>query len=145
MAHLNLTSAALLPRLQSALQGTDGRRGTPTRPYRRDAIGWLIWRIVSPSGGVKTNTVAAYAPVTSHRIDDVVSRFVSLQAALVECVREAEGLPLERIKVPSLIDDRLTVNLYSALTLVPRHQHRHLHQAEQAARLCAQGVPAAAV
>jgi hypothetical protein len=137
LAHLNLTSCALLPALRAALQEADNRREPAPRRYRRDAMGWLVWQIVAPSGGMKTRTVAAFEPATAHPVDMVVSQFASLQRDLIACVRDADGLPLDRIKVQSPLDGRVKVNLYSALTLVPRHQHRHLHQAEAAARLSA--------
>ena len=65
----------------------------------------------------------------------LVAEFRALQADLLACVAAASGLPLDRITVASPVDARLRCNLYAALTLVPRHQHRHLLQAERAARL----------
>ena len=70
---------------------------------------------------------------TASPVDRVVSDFTRLQSAFVACVHAADGLPLDRVTVQSPFDTRIAVNLYSALALVPRHQHRHLHQAEQAA------------
>jgi hypothetical protein len=146
VTHLNLMSEALLPLLRTSLQRADARRELPPRRYHRDALGWLVWQIVGPSGRVKTTTVAAFEPIAAHPVDSVVSQFAGFQTALIACVREADGLPLERVKVPSPIDGRIKVNLYSALTLVPRHQHRHLRQAElAAAQLHAMRVPAVAV
>ena len=50
-----------------------------------------------------------------------------------EVTRQADGLPLDRILVESPFDARVRYNLYSALVMLPRHQHRHLDQAEAAA------------
>jgi hypothetical protein len=135
ITHLNLTSATLLPLLRDALRVACERREPAPRRYRRDAAGWLVWQIVAPSGGVKTTTIAALEPREASPIDSVVSQFGDFQTALVACVRGADGLPLDRVKVQSPFDTRITVNLYSALTLVPRHQHRHLHQAVRAAQV----------
>jgi hypothetical protein len=103
-------------------------------------MGWLVWHIVAPSGGVKTTTVVAFEPTSTSPVDSVVNGFMGLQTALIACVREANGLPLDRIKVQSPFDARIKVNLYSALALVPRHQHRHLRQAERAALRKASGL-----
>ena len=100
-------------------------------------MGWLVSQIVAPSGGMKTTTVVAFEPMTSFPVESVVSQFTGFQTTLIACVHQADGLPLDRIKVQSPFDTRIKVNLYSALTLVPRHQHRHLHQAERAAQVCA--------
>jgi hypothetical protein len=45
--------------------------------------------------------------------------------------RDVDGLPVDRIKITSPFDARLKYNLYAALTILPRHQHRHLWQAER--------------
>jgi len=45
--------------------------------------------------------------------------------------READGLPVDRIRIASPFDARLKYSLYAALTILPRHQHRHLWQAER--------------
>jgi hypothetical protein len=49
-------------------------------------------------------------------------------------VHEAEGLPLHRVKIVSPFNARVRYNLFSALSILPRHQHRHLWQAELAGR-----------
>jgi hypothetical protein len=67
-----------------------------------------------------------------------------LQAEIVSCVREADGLPIDRVTVISPLDVRVKYNLYSMFTLVPRHQQRHLLQARRAVRAFEE-VPASAL
>ena len=50
-------------------------------------------------------------------------------------MRAAQDLPIDRVKMASPFDGRVKYNLYAAMTIVPRHQHRHLLQAERAARI----------
>jgi hypothetical protein len=52
---------------------------------------------------------------------------------MIACVREADRLPIDRVTLRSPFDARVTCNLYAALTLIPRHQQRHVLQAEHAA------------
>lgn len=59
--------------------------------------------------------------------------FERLQADVIACVRAADGLPIDHIKLMSPFDPRVKYNLFAALTIIPRHQHRHLLQAERAA------------
>jgi hypothetical protein len=133
VAHLNLTSAAFLPLLRKGLE--EARRigrAAPTR-YRRDFFGWMIWRSLGTPGRFRTKTTAAFVPSGQRSASELVAEFGRLQAAQIACVREADGLPLQRVKLVSPFDARVRYNLYSALSILPRHQHRHLWQAEQAA------------
>jgi hypothetical protein len=141
IAHLNLSSAAILPCLREAL---DAARAcsTPVRSrYRVDAIGWLLGKLVSPRSPLKLVAPTAFAPDDCETVDCLVDRFEALQAALIALAREAEGLPIDAVSVVSPFDARIRTNLFAALTLVPRHQHRHLLQAARAAE---QAVPAPA-
>jgi hypothetical protein len=145
VAHLNLTSEALLPLVRSALRDARERQ-EPTPPrYRRNVLGWLASKIVAPDGGLKTKTIAAFVPTPTPPVEDLVSDFIRLQAEIISCVREADGLPLESVKVRSPFHGRMTYNLYAAFTLVPQHQHRHLHQAQQAAQTFAPVATLAAI
>jgi hypothetical protein len=145
VAHLNLTTEALLPLVRSALRDArDRQERTPAR-YRRNVLGWLAWKIVAPGGGLRTKTIAAFMPSPTPPVQDLVSNFIRLQNDVISCVREADGLPLEHVSVRSPFHGRMTYNLYAALTLVPRHQHRHLHQAERAAQAYAPSAMVAAV
>jgi hypothetical protein len=134
VAHLNLTSAALLPHLRAAVESAGGRRRQQSR-YRRDLIGWMLWKAVAPSGGVRTRTVPVLVPAAASDPEFAVADFENLQAEMLSLVGAADGLPLDRVKLVSPFDARLKYNLYAAFTLVPRHQHRHLGQAERAAGL----------
>jgi hypothetical protein len=49
-------------------------------------------------------------------------------------VRQADGLPIQAIKITSPVDVRARYNVFATLSIMARHQHRHLWQAEQAAR-----------
>ena len=137
VAHLNLTSQAVLPLLRAGL--TEARRGVrhASTRYRRDPVGWLLWMATAPSCRVRTRTVPALMPPSDRPLTVLVADFAALQTDLIACVDEAAGLPIDRVTVTSPVDARLRCNLYAALTLVPRHQHRHLLQAERAAGLAA--------
>lgn len=135
VAHLNLTSQAVLPLLRAGL--TEARcsgRVASTR-HRRDPVGWLLWMATAPSCRVRTRTLTALIPRGERPLTALVADFAALQADSIACVDAAAGLPIDRVTVASPVDGRLRFNLYAALTLVPRHQHRHLLQAERAAGL----------
>ena len=133
VAHLNLTSAAMIPLVRAAL--ADARRqGTPAPAhYHRDLVGWLLWKSLAPSGRIKAKTIPAFVPSGDHSPDALVAEFERWQAEQIGCVRDADGLPIQRVKIVSPFNARIRYNLFSAFSILARHQHRHLWQAERAA------------
>jgi hypothetical protein len=132
IAHLNLSSAAILPCLREAAQAARAS-GAPVRPrYRLDAMGWLLRKLVGPKGRLKLTAPRPFAPDDCETVDCLVARFEALQAELIAIAHEAEGLPLDAVSLVSPFDARIRTNLYAAFVLVPRHQHRHLEQAARA-------------
>ena len=137
VAHLNLTSEAYLPIIRDGLQRARALGGPAPRQYRRDLVGWLLARMTGPIpaiGGVrlgKTKTAPAFVPRGEQPREALLADFDRLQAEQIALTREAEGLPLDRVKIVSPFDARVQYNLYSALTILPGHQKRHLLQAQE--------------
>jgi hypothetical protein len=77
-------------------------------------------------------TTAAFVPAGHDAPGQLLSEFDRLQTEQIARVRDADGLAIDRIRVTSPFDARVKYNLYACLTILPRHQHRHLWQAEQA-------------
>ena len=132
VAHLNLTSAGYLPLLDEAIDR--GRRLPPAadRSFRRDPAGWLLWKSMAPPVRFRVKTTAAFIPMGSSTPADLIAEFDRLQREQMARVKSADGLPLDRLKIASPFNARLRYNLYACLTILPRHQHRHLWQAEEA-------------
>ena len=132
VAHLNLTSAAYLPILDEAIDRARqlGRRAPG--PYRRDLAGWLLWKTMSPPVRFRVKTTTAFVPIQSAAPSDLVAEFDRLQQEQIARVRSADDLPLDRVKIASPFNARVKYNVYACLTILPRHQHRHLWQAEEA-------------
>ena len=62
IAHLNLTSTAFVPLLRTGLD--EARRSGHRAPshYRRDLIGWLLWKTMGPPVKRKFTTTAPFVP-----------------------------------------------------------------------------------
>jgi hypothetical protein len=132
VAHLNLTAAGMLPLLRAGLDEAR-RSGRPApRRYRRDPIGWLIWKTQGPQPKRKFKTVASFVPRAGRPMAELLEEFRAFQAQQMGFVREADGLPITHVRITSPFDSRVKYNVFSALTILPRHQHRHLWQAEEA-------------
>jgi hypothetical protein len=148
VAHLNRTGRAFVPALESGIAagraiagvremspapGPTAVRGPTAAPrYRRDLLGWLLWRTMGPPVRMAVKTPASFVPEGSEPAAAVVAEFRRLQDEQLRLLAAADGLPLSRIRVASPFNETLGYNLYSAFSILPRHQHRHLWQAERA-------------
>jgi hypothetical protein len=131
VAHLNLTSKAYLPLLQAALaRGREAASEWRGR-YRRDPVGWIMWRMAGPPVRHRVKTVAAFVPAAPQSVTELISEFDRLQNEQLSCVSAADGLSLGSLWIRSPFDQRIRYNVFSCLTILPRHQERHLWQAEQ--------------
>jgi hypothetical protein len=133
VAHLNLTSSAALPVIRDGVRDARRRANRSASRYRRDFVGWLIWKLIAPSNRLRTRTIPAWMPSAGESRATVMADFARLQSEIIACVREADLLPIDRVTLRSPFDTRMRCNLYAALTLIPRHQQRHVLQAERAA------------
>ena len=136
--HLNRTASAFLPLLRAGLGQAEGDR-SPDRTYRRDPMGWLLSVIMPPPVRfARVKTTAPFEPGGQEDSAELVRTFERLQDEQIACLRAADGLPLNRIRLRSPFDARTQYNAYSCLVILPRHQHRHLWQAERVAQELAQ-------
>ena len=131
VAHLNLTSLSYVPLLSHAVSRARMLEGRPPGRYRRDPIGWLLWATMGPPVRVRIKTIARFLPSSLAAPALLVQEFDRLQAAQLDLLTQADGLPITQVRVTSPFNARVRYNLYSCITILPRHQHRHLWQAER--------------
>jgi hypothetical protein len=131
VAHLNLTARVYLPEIETALAAARALGAPPPRRYRRDLVGWLLYRTVGPPARYRVKAPAPFVPEGAAPIQDLWAEFERLQAAQIDLVHEADGLAIDRVRVVSPFSVRIRYNLYACLTILPRHEHRHLWQAEE--------------
>lgn len=133
IAHLNITSDAFLPPLRTALAESRALGHDAPRRYRRDPLGWLLWQTMGPPARMKVKTPPSFVPLGGAGPVSLRAEFGRLQVELQRCVGEGDSLPLQSVKLSSPFSERARYSIFSALSIVPRHQHRHLWQAEQVA------------
>ena len=133
VAHLNLTTAAFRPLVETSLEEARGMpRPTGPPKYNRGLLGGLLWRALSRPGRFRTRTAAAFVPGAVASPDAAVEEFERLQVEQIGWVRAADGLPLTAVRLVSPFDRRVRYNLFACLSILARHQQRHLWQAEEA-------------
>ena len=137
--HLNMTSRAYIPLLRTAIDKARSMRTRAVRHYRMDVAGRLLGFMMRPMKNIgkfklgRVKTTGGFTPRGGQTREELLSDFVRLQSDLIGLVRSADGLPIDRVKIQSPFG-KLRYNAYSALQIVAQHQHRHLQQAEEAAR-----------
>lgn len=137
VGHLNITSRAYLPRMSAALEEARRLTATPGVRYRRDAAGWLMYFVAGPLPGLgrltfgRIRTPPSFVPTGELPRSAVLAEFDQLQREQIAIVRQADGVPIDRVQIVSPFDPRLHYNLYSTLSILPRHEIRHIIQAER--------------
>ena len=135
VAHLNLTSAAYIPRIQAALAEAKAMHVPKSTKYSQDFMGKLFALMVGPLptfgkmriGRVKT--ARDFVPAGAPPKQSTLSAFKKYQDELIALVHEGDGLPLDKVKIKSPFGGRISYNCYSALVILTRHEQRHLDQA----------------
>lgn len=134
VAHLNLTGRGYVPLLRQALGEARAVGGERTGSYRQGFVGWLVAKAVGPvprgRGWSRARTIPAFMPSGDLPRATVLAEFDRLQAEQIALARAADGLPLEAVNVTSPFNPKIRYNVYAALVILPRHQERHINQAE---------------
>jgi hypothetical protein len=134
VAHLNLTADHFLPALEAALERARQLGPVTPRRYRHDLLGWLLWRIMPPPVRMRVSTSRPFVPAEAALPAALRTHFERTQTAQLLLLRQADGLPIDRVRIASPFQSRMKYSAYSAFSILPRHQHRHLWQAEQVAQ-----------
>lgn len=136
VAHLNLTGRAYVPLLHDALARARALGESAPVRYRRDPIGWVIGLASGPLPRIgrfrfgRVRTTPPFVPSGDLPKLETLAEFDRLQVEQISLTRAADGLPLGRVRIVSPFDARLSYNAYACLVILPRHQHRHIEQAE---------------
>lgn len=140
LAHLNLTSASMVPALRAAFEEARQLPSVGQRAYRKSVLGAVLAASVGPAPRLlglalgRTRTATQFVPGTllpRAAVETERARWMDEEAALV---LEATGLAIDRVRVESPFRAGAFYDAWSALLIIARHEHRHLEQAERANR-----------
>lgn len=136
--HLNMFSEVYIPLLTGHLDEARTLAAAPgfkrldeRSRYRRGFVGSMLWRMMPPPVRFsKSPAIPAFVPNALAPPAQIRGRFDRLQDQLIGMVGACDGLPVDRVLMASPVNERIRYNLFAALGILPRHQHRHLWQAE---------------
>ncbi|MEO1088599.1 MAG: DinB family protein [Acidobacteriota bacterium] len=134
LAHLSLVAAGYFPRLDKALVTGRAKGRTGAAPFERKSfIGGLLIRILDPAKKTKLKAPGAFKPsqssldwgATQRQFHADIDRFIELAHA-------ADGLDLDRCRLPTPIAPWPRLTAAEAFTVHSLHIPRHLDQAQRA-------------
>lgn len=137
VAHLTLTNQRYVPILAAAVDQApawyDDEQGAARVPerLRRDLAGWLLTRMMEPPVRFRMPTAAPFDPPGPTSRSTTVAGFDATQAAILEQIRQMDGLNITTIRIRSPFNASLRYSAWSALCILAAHERRHLWQAER--------------
>lgn len=79
----------------------------------------------------RVQTAPAFVPAGAPPAEAVTAEFERWQGVLLALLASADGLPIDKVTMTSPFNARMKYNIYAGFSAIPRHQHRHLQQAER--------------
>jgi uncharacterized damage-inducible protein DinB len=127
--HLRKIDKAYARELPEALN----RAESGEAPYRPGLLARWFIRFVSPESTFKLKTPKATRPAPSAEAagSEALDRFLTQQAEIIECIRKADGKDINTGKFGSPLASILKFSVGEALTMLVRHDQRHLGQARR--------------
>jgi hypothetical protein len=136
VAHLNLTNAAYVPRIRKAIEEARKLPRHVGGSYQRGMIGKVFAAMVGPLPKIgkirigRVSTKPDFVPGGSLPKQQVLAEFKRLQLELIGMVRESDGLAIDKVKITSPFGEKIHYDVYSTYVILPRHEERHIQQAE---------------
>ena len=141
IAHLNLTSRAMVPLLLDGVAAARAIGGGAPVKFRRNLLGFIISSTQGPLfrlgnfrfGRVKT--APAFVPGGDMPRDRLAQEFRDWTKAELALLDASDGVPLDRARMESPFVKGAMYDPYSGFLTLANHKHRHLDQAERVWKL----------
>lgn len=136
VAHLNLTNAAYVPRIRKAIEEARQLPRHVSGSYRRDMFGRVFSAMVGPLPKIgktrigRVSTTPDFVPDGRIPKQQMLAEFKRLQFELIGMVKESDGLAIDKVKIASPFGEKIHYDVYSTYVILPRHEERHIQQAE---------------
>lgn len=138
IAHLNLTSAAMVPLLRAEFDRAPQMQEAEDRAYRGTFLGRVLASMMGPVklfAGMKLGKVATtppFVPGSGLPRAPIRLAFQRWQEEELQLVRDADRRAIDRVRIESPFRAGTYYDGYSGLVILVRHEKRHLVQAERA-------------
>lgn len=130
LSHLVNSNRLYLAKIENILNSFPTGSGKDF-PYKQSFLGELITKGVDPSNVKKTKTFKVFYPASSNIQKNIINEYVKSSEKLIELVSKMQHLDLKKIKLSSHVNILIRLNLGDPLIIIPKHDERHLNQAER--------------
>lgn len=123
----DLYAAEMEPAIRRAL--ARGLHGAQTAQPRHTVVGRLIMWAVDPDIKFRMKAPRDFRPAEERYPAAVVEAYLRSHRALAALAREADGLPLGKVRFPTPEVRFIRIHLADGFALLAMHAERHLNQA----------------
>lgn len=131
LLHLNMIGDRYAHVLETTLAEARARGTVGQGPFGYGMFGKWLLSNTEPPPKRKSKAPRSFRPTDDQPIRAVLPTFLHLQEQLALLIEQANGLHLERVKVPVPGMSPLKFNLHVTMACIAAHQRRHLWQARQ--------------
>jgi len=100
-------------------------------PYKQSFMGKMIVKGVDPSNVKKTKTFKVFYPESPNIQRNIIDEYINSSKKFIELARKMLSLDLRKYKLSSPVNKLIRLNLGDPLIIIPKHDERHLNQAER--------------
>lgn len=130
ISHLINSNALYLSKIESIL--TSNSSGSEKDfYYKQSFVGKMIVKGVDPVNVRKSKTFKVFYPDASDIRKSIIDDYSASSKKFIELADKLRHLDLKRIKLSSPVNKLLRMNLGDPLIIIPKHDERHLNQAER--------------
>lgn len=99
--------------------------------YEQTIFGKMIAKGVDPANIKKSKTFKVFFPDSSDMKKDIIDDYVKSSEELISLANKMKHLDFKKIKLSSPVNKLIRLNLGDPLIIIPKHDERHLNQAER--------------
>lgn len=129
--HLNVTAELYIPIIREGINRGRTQQLFSEGPFRHTIFGNWFVSTVEPPVKIKVKAPKKFIPSPEKPLDKIVPAFMDIQEHFLDCLREANGIHLSKIKIQSPAVKFIRLTLGQSFALMAAHERRHLWQARQ--------------
>jgi hypothetical protein len=133
--HLVVTDQLYIPKLQIAINEAIQKRIFSQQAIRTSLPGKLFLYSLKPGQKRKLKTFKIFYPHETFSREEIQKLFAGHQDTLIELMRKADGLDLNKVKISSPVSGLLKFRTGECFQFLLLHQQRHFSQAQNLATL----------
>ena len=127
--HLNVTNQIFLRHFEAAVRQGRADGVLSDGPYAYGFLSRLVLRLVTPPVKYRFKASAAWAPRPGRSMADITAEWRETHERFARIVRDANGLDIVKIKVPSPVSSLFKFSLGIGFWIMTAHDRRHIRQA----------------